>query len=299
MTLFLTWLADELRAGGLAVVEYPGWQTRARGSGGYTAAPLCVMEHHTASPPSWDGQRDADYIAAGDPSAPLSNLYIDRAGRVWVIAAGATNTNGKGQALTFSRGTVPADSMNTHAVGIECGNNGVGEVWPRPQVDALIATANVVNARLGNRPSDIAGHVHYAVGRKIDPATAGAVEGPWQPRSINSSGSWNLDDMRAEHERRADAKGDDMPAPAVTAWGPGRLDVFQIGADGALWHRFYVAATDTWSDWESLGGVSTAGPAAAAWSAGRLDVFVNGDGRLWQRSYENVWSDWYDLGPNP
>jgi len=205
MSLYLTWLADDLRAAGLNVVEYHGWRTRARGSGGYSSAPLCVMEHHTASGPSWDGQRDADYCAVGDPDAPLSNLYIDRTGRVWVLAAGATNTNGKGQALTFSRGTVPADGMNTRAVGIECGNNGIGEAWPVAQIDALILTANVVNRQLGNVPADIAGHVHYAVGRKIDPATAAAVEGAWRPRSINSSGSWNLDDMRAEHTRRAAA----------------------------------------------------------------------------------------------
>jgi len=207
VSLFLTWLADELRAAGLNVVEYSGWTTRARSSGGYGAAPLCVMEHHTASPPSWDGQRDADYCAVGDPDAPLSNLYIERSGRVWVLAAGATNTNGKGWAMTFSRGTVPTDGMNTRAVGIECGNNGVGEAWPVAQVDALIAAANTVNGRLGNVPADVAGHVHYT-NRKIDPATAAAVQGAWRPRSINSSGSWNLDDMRAEHVRRAAA-----PAP--------------------------------------------------------------------------------------
>lgn len=202
-SIFLTWLADELRGAGLAVREYSGWQTRARSSGGYDANPLCVMEHHTASGSSWDGQRDADYIATGADVAPLSNLYIDRTALVWVLAAGATNTNGKGQAMTFSRGTVPADGMNTRAVGIECGNNGVGEPWPQAQIDALIATANAVNRRLGNQPTDVAGHVHYAPGRKIDPATANAVQGPWRPRSCNSSGSWDLDDMRAEHARRA------------------------------------------------------------------------------------------------
>ena len=55
-----------------------------------------VMVHHTASGSSWDGQKHADYIAEGDEDAPLSNLYIDRSGLVWVIAAGATNCNGKG-----------------------------------------------------------------------------------------------------------------------------------------------------------------------------------------------------------
>lgn len=203
MSTYLTWLADVLRAEGLTVVEYAGWQTRARSSGGYTApAPLCVMEHHTASNPGSDGQGDADYIAFGDEDAPISNLYIQRNGTVWVIAAGATNTNGKGKSLSFSRGVVPVDGMNSRAVGIEVANNGVGEIWPQVQVDALVAAANAINRTLGNQSTDIAGHVHYAPDRKIDPATATAVQGPWQPRSINSSGSWDLGSLWDIHTQR-------------------------------------------------------------------------------------------------
>jgi hypothetical protein len=33
---YLTDLADVIRAAGLAVIEEPGWQSRARGSGGYS-----------------------------------------------------------------------------------------------------------------------------------------------------------------------------------------------------------------------------------------------------------------------
>src|SRR5262245_30525944 len=125
---YLTGLAGWMREAGLSVVEMDGWQTRARGSGGYdNPNPIAIMWHHTASPASWDGLKDANYIATGDPDAPISNLYIDRKGVVYVIAAGATNTNGKGGPLTFSKGTVPLDSMNTRAVGIEAGNDGLGE----------------------------------------------------------------------------------------------------------------------------------------------------------------------------
>ena len=208
---YLTDLADVARRAGLDVVEDAGWQTRARGSGGYDGnRPWCVMWHHTASSSSWDGQRDADYIARGDPDAPLANLYVNRAGRVWVLAAGATNTNGKGGPLAgLSRGTVPADQMNTHAIGVELGNNGVGEAWPRAQVDAMFTLSNACAAAYGLAPSDCAGHVHWTT-RKIDPATAGAVQGPWRPRAINSSGSWSLEDLRAECERRA-ANGGEKP----------------------------------------------------------------------------------------
>lgn len=205
MNAYLTWLADALRAAGLNVVEVSGWQTRARSTGGYSAMPLCVMWHHTASPASWDGARDANYCATGDPNAPLSNLYIQRNGTVWILAAGATNTNGKGNSIRFSRGTVPADGMNTRAIGVECGNNGVGERWPQAQVDAMFIVSNVCNARVGNQPEDMSTHNFYAPSRKIDPATDN-IEGPWRPGVVNSSRSWNRADVQAECRRRASAQ---------------------------------------------------------------------------------------------
>ena len=50
----------------------------------------------------------------------------------------------------------------------------------------------------------------WAPGRKIDPATAAAVEGPWQPFAVNTSGTWDLNDLIAEHLYRWD---DTPPAP--------------------------------------------------------------------------------------
>jgi hypothetical protein len=196
--IWLTGLADVLRFVGLNVVEVDGWQTRARSSGGYADWPLCVMWHHTASNPSSDGWGDVNYIATGSPDSPLSNLYIDRAGTVWVIAAGATNTNGKGQSIPFSRGTVPTDGMNARALGVEMANNGVGESWPQPQIDSMFKVSNACNLWFGNQPHDMSSHAFYAPDRKIDPATAAAVQGPWKPRSVNSSGTWNREDIQNE-----------------------------------------------------------------------------------------------------
>ena len=239
---WLTWLADALRSAGLNVVEYPGWQSRARSSGAFAAGkPYCVMWHHTASNPGSDGQADADYIAENSEDAPISNLYIDRSGTVWVLAAGATNTNGKGKSLGFSRGTVPADSMNTHALGIEVANNGVGEIWPEVQVNAFFTASNTVNAYLGNQPEDVATHNLYAPDRKIDPATASAVQGPWRPRSVTSSGSWSRDDIANECWNRSDSDfqpepGPD-PGPPVPAPEEGEdMRVYAyLGEDGTLW----------------------------------------------------------------
>lgn len=271
---YLTWLADELRAAGLSVIEVDGWQYRARSSGGFASGrPVCVMEHHTASGPGSDGWPDANYICFGDEDAPIANLYVNRAGTVWVCAGGATNTNGKGQSMTFSRGTVPADSMNTWAVGIEVGNDGVGEAWPRVQVDALMLTANTVNRRCGNLPTDLAGHVHYSPGRKIDPARAAAVEGPWQPVDMaNGSGSWDLASMRAEHDARARGvpsplEDDPMEVMIITSI-PQRPAILRSGFVGkwldppryAAYHAAYPELPDVEHHHTDLANVHLEGP---------------------------------------
>ena len=168
--------------GGLSVVEQSGWQTRARSSGGYASGrPVCVMWHHTASRTS--PQNDANYMSLNSSSRPIANLMVTRDGQVWVLAAGATNTNGQGNSMRFSRGTVPANSMNTWAVGMEICNAGTGvEPYSQAQIDAAFAASIAICAGLGLRPDDVAGHWDYAPTRKIDPAPASAVQGPWRPR---------------------------------------------------------------------------------------------------------------------
>lgn len=200
---YLTELAGVCRAAVAEVFEVEGWEYRARSSGGYAdGRPTCFMWHHTAS--DTDPANDVNYICYGCPDAPVANLYIDRDGAVWVCAGGATNTNGKGGPFAVSRGTVPADSMNTYAVSVEVANNGVGQPWPQVQIDAAFAVSLAVCAAYGLQPDDVCTHTAWTT-RKIDPATADAVEGPWRPSSINTSGSWSLEDLAAECRRRAAA----------------------------------------------------------------------------------------------
>lgn len=205
---YLTELAAVIRAAGCVTVEYAGWTTRANGSGGFDGGrPWGVMWHHTASATS--PEADAAYIVAGSDIAPISNLMVDRAGMVWVLAAGCTNTNGSGGPWTFTRGGVAPDCMNAAAVSIEICNSGVGEPYPQAQIDATFAASVAITTALGVDPADVCTHAAwtFAAGsyRKIDPATADAVTGPWRPRAVNASGTWNVDDLRAECTRRAGA----------------------------------------------------------------------------------------------
>ena len=236
---YLVDLADVLRGAGVDVVEYAGWQTRARSSGGYAEGrPWAIVWHHTASRASIES--DAAYCAEGDPDAPVCNLLVARDGQVWVIAAGASNTNGKGYAMAFTRGTVPDDQMNTHAVGVEICNDGVGEVYPRAQIDAAFAVSLAIAAAEGLAPDDVATHAEWAPDRKIDPATASAVDpaAGFHPGAVNSSGTWDLDDLRVELAARAGYPPLPDPRPPTPAPDPEGDDMTLTAAlesNGTIW----------------------------------------------------------------
>jgi hypothetical protein len=251
-------MLDVLAAAGCSVRENAttdGWQNRARSSGGFPSPPLCVFWHHTASNTS--PENDLSYMIDGCDDAPVGNLLIDRDGVCWPIAAGASNCAGKGGPATFSRGTVPADSGNTRGWQLEVANAGTGQSWPVAQVDAFFRASNALNAHVGNLPTDVITHALGAgdgyTSRKIDPATADAVEGPWRPRPTNSSGTWSLGDIRAECLTRATAtptpdppelpEDDDMPKNLLVQTDTGGLYVVTSDCSTrlALWGEDYSA----------------------------------------------------------
>jgi hypothetical protein len=94
--------------------------------------------------------------------------------------------------------------------------------------------------------------------------------------------------------------------PAVSSWRPGRLDVFALGTDDKLRHKWYVRGKG-WLPrglWENLGappGDTLSGdPGVVSWGKGRIDVFAraSSDNALWHRWYVRGqgWSDWEKLG---
>ena len=208
---YLTDLADVARRSGYPVIEIgaaPGqqgteWRQRARRSGGYlTGRPNHVLVHHTASPPSADGWPDANYCTFRSDARPVCNLYLARTGTIFVCAAGATNTNGSG----FDPcGITPDDSMNTHAIGVEAGNNGIGEEWSDPLLDCYPKLVYELEVAYGIGPAQIHGHWEYAPTRKIDPA------GPPRPTGGGPTAlSWNMDAFRY------DVAGTAPPTPTPT-----------------------------------------------------------------------------------
>jgi hypothetical protein len=165
--------------------------------------------------------------------------------------------------------------------------------------------SNALNAFVGNQPTDVITHNSWAPTRKIDPATANAVSGGWTPRSTNSSGTWDLGDIRSECGRRAGSGPGPTPTPPTqevemipaSIWIPGddpdhdRTDQFVIGAsDKALYHRTFTFS-DGWTEWECLGGQYLGSPSVTVRDSDkRIDVYAQGmDGQVWQTQF--TWTD--------
>lgn len=191
-------VVDVLRAAGVNVATFAGWETRSRSSGGFEAL-LGVVCHHTASQTT--PANDLSYMVNGSPDAPVSNGLLDRTGTFTIIAGGASNHAGKGGGSSggggttwvCSKGTVPPDSANSRCFGIEAANNGVGEPWPKAQTDAYVRMVRALDDAYGLDPHrDTRSHAEWTPPRKIDPRGPS----PWQP--ANASSPWAMDGFRTE-----------------------------------------------------------------------------------------------------
>ena len=83
----------------------------------------------------------------------------------------------------------------------------------------------------------------------------------------------------------------------------GRLELFVVAGDGAVWHSWQTAPNDGWSPWSSLGsqGGGFADLGVGRNADGRLELFATlQDGTdLWRRCQtapNNGWSPWENLG---
>lgn len=93
----------------------------------------------------------------------------------------------------------------------------------------------------------------------------------------------------------------------------GRLEIFAVGTDGALWQIWQTKPNNGWSHWESRGkptaeGIALSSPTVGsslvvkAHQSGRLAVFVVASRSLWyveQMNPNNGWTQWHALDHPP
>jgi hypothetical protein len=92
-------------------------------------------------------------------------------------------------------------------------------------------------------------------------------------------------------------KGLGLSAPSVAAWSANRLDIFAIGLDGNLYHRWWDGSA--WNGPQNLGGaILINSPSLVSWTANRLDVFsIGSDGNLYHHYQDaGVWHGPENLG---
>jgi hypothetical protein len=169
------------------VLTVSGWQTRSNSHGGYEALRGIVV-HHDAGGGSDAGS--VNFQTFLDADRPNAALHVGRDGTIWIMAAGATNTQGLGGPIIG----VPLNQGNFQLIGIEQGNNGTGEPYPSRQQDATLwlcqTLVKTYGARFGWGANSVIAHFEWAPARKNDPA------GPsrWAP----SGGRWNMGALRAD-----------------------------------------------------------------------------------------------------
>ena len=167
MTYSLIWLPEVLRTAGLNVIEVDGWQTRGHGDMGKVFG---LMLHHTAECRDADTEPALKVITEGrlagpniNPlKGPLANLGLGQAGDYYMIAAGRAYHAGPGEFRGCTEG-------NTHFIGTEAENDGIGEAWPAVQMDAFWRGSAAIAKYCGFSVDWIIGHKEWAPKRKVDP----------------------------------------------------------------------------------------------------------------------------------
>lgn len=90
---------------------------------------------------------------------------------------------------------------------------------------------------------------------------------------------------------------------AVTAWGPGRLDIMAITREGDVAHTYYDQNAWQLPNWEFVaypGNVGVTEIGCDSWGANRIDCFTRGKNRhVYQVRWDGISWGTFDMGPLP
>jgi hypothetical protein len=179
----IPWLADELRARGLTVVEEPGWKGRGKAFGGsYGGKIVGAMQHHTVAIPY--GARRCYPKPEGRRNDGLSNCNVlaQPDGTLHMITDGyAGYSSGHGSRQIFNdmrkdvaptgtarkRGLVDDFYIARYVINCEAVHAGDGGPMPDVQENALVVMWAAIFTRLGFTPARLVDHTEYTR-RKVD-----------------------------------------------------------------------------------------------------------------------------------
>ena len=196
--VWLTWLADELRAEGCHVKEYDGWKSRGRPASTGQFDPYGVLLHHTGTKTS--ASNPAPTLSTcvngrSDLPGPLCQVMIGYDGTCHVIAAGRANHGGEHN----GNGPFPSGDANAVMVGFELDYSGSQPVSDK-QADAAIRATAAVLRRFGRDQTYCRGHKETSSTGKWDPGRAGS-----------SDPAYDMGEVRGFVRDRLENGEDDMP----------------------------------------------------------------------------------------
>jgi SpoIID/LytB domain protein len=113
---------------------------------------------------------------------------------------------------------------------------------------------------------------------------------------------WSTTAVNGTFEPFVQLAGAGLTGLAAVSTDGGRVDLFVVGLDKALWHTWTqvdgAGRPTTWAAWESLGGTLTSAPTAASVASGKL--MVAGRNTLGGISYRTLdgstWGGWQSAG---
>ncbi|HEX6478627.1 MAG TPA: hypothetical protein VF043_07270, partial [Ktedonobacteraceae bacterium] len=138
---------------------------------------------------------------------------------------------------------------------------------------------------------------------RLEVFAQGADQALWHIWQTTPNGQWSDWFSQGQPPNSGGIQGSLCLAPGQD----GRLELFAIGNDGALWHIWQTAVNNGWSNWFSHGNPqgqtfagSTIPPVLASQADSRLHLFVPSlGGNMWrisQTAVNNGWSDWVSHG---
>jgi hypothetical protein len=133
-----------------------------------------VLVHATAEARNGSEAGGLGGVVHGTNTAPppVSQLYLGRTGRLFIVASGVANHAGHGNCRAAG---APNVHGNAPLIGIEHANDNRGEPWPAVMYNASIRLTAALLRHLGSPARNALAHREFSTTGKTDPVGVGMV----------------------------------------------------------------------------------------------------------------------------